>query len=109
MAATSMMLIMTAEDLFQLPDDDYKYELVERGLIRMPPSGGEHGYVASNMSALLRNYVKTHDLGVVCRAETGFILNAILILYVLPTPPLLLKSMFLPRGFREPIGLLPLI
>jgi Uma2 family endonuclease len=75
MAATSMTPLMTAEDLFQLPDDDYKYELVEGGLIRMPPSGGEHGYVASNIAGLLRNYVKASNLGVVCGAETGFVLK----------------------------------
>lgn len=66
---------MTAEELFQLPDDDYKYELVEGELIRMPPSGGEHGYLANNASSLLRTHVKARDLGVVCGAETGFILK----------------------------------
>ena len=30
---------MTAEELFDLPDGDYKYELVEGELIRMAPTG----------------------------------------------------------------------
>ena len=34
---------MTADDLFQLPDDGYKYELVEGELIRMPPTGANMG------------------------------------------------------------------
>jgi Uma2 family endonuclease len=67
--------LMTAEELFQLPDDDYKYELVEGEVIRMPPTGAEHGDVAVNAGALLRNYVKAHDLGRVSAAETGFILK----------------------------------
>lgn len=28
------------DELFDLPDDDYKYELVEGGLIRMASTGG---------------------------------------------------------------------
>ncbi|MBI3303332.1 MAG: Uma2 family endonuclease [Deltaproteobacteria bacterium] len=64
--------LMTADDLFQLPDDGYKYELVEGELIRMPPTGAEHGHIATNAGSLLRNHVKMHDLGVVCAAETGF-------------------------------------
>src|SRR5262249_49528516 len=75
MAATSTIPLMTAEDLFQLPDDNYKYELVEGGLIRMLPTGGEHGDVTMNAGFLLKGYVKAHDLGIVCAAETGFILK----------------------------------
>lgn len=72
---TTPAQFMTAEELFQLPDDDYKYELVEGELIRMPPTGAEHGDIAVNAGALLRNYVKAHDLGRVSAAETGFILK----------------------------------
>ena len=63
---------MTADDLFQLPDDGYKYELVEGELIRMPPTGAEHGQIATNVASLLRNHVKQYNLGVVCAADTGF-------------------------------------
>jgi len=72
---TTTASLMTAEELFQLPDDDYRYELVEGGLLHMPPSGGEYGYLAINVGALLRNHVKAHDFGVVCGAATGFILK----------------------------------
>jgi Uma2 family endonuclease len=77
MAATQITTapLMTAEELFQLPDDDFKYELVEGGVIRMPPSGAEHGVVAVNVGYLLKGYVKAYDLGTVCGAETGFILK----------------------------------
>ena len=63
---------MTADDLFQLPDDGYKYELVEGELIRMPPTGAEHGQIVTNVASLLRNHVKQYNLGVVCAADTGF-------------------------------------
>jgi Uma2 family endonuclease len=75
MAATRTLSLMTAEELFQLPDDGYKYELVEGELIRLPPTGGEHGDVALNVGFLLKGYIKAHDLGIVCAAETGFILK----------------------------------
>ena len=66
---------MTAEELIELPADDYKYELVEGELIRMPPTGGEHGKLAARLARLLDEYVEAHDLGIVCGAEAGFILR----------------------------------
>ena len=34
---------MTAEELAKLPDDGYRYELIQGELIRMPPPGRNHG------------------------------------------------------------------
>jgi Uma2 family endonuclease len=65
-------VLLTAEDLWQLPDDDQKYELVAGELIRMPPSGFLHGTVAMDFGGIIREHVKKYDLGVVCAAETGF-------------------------------------
>ncbi|MBI3797694.1 MAG: Uma2 family endonuclease [Deltaproteobacteria bacterium] len=67
--------LMTAEELFELPGDDYKYELVEGELIRMAPTGGEHGVLTVRLGRLLDEYVEAHDLGIVCGAETGFVLR----------------------------------
>lgn len=66
---------MTAEELIELPGDDYKYELVEGELIRMAPTGGEHGVLTINLGYLLYSHVKAQDLGIVCGAETGFVLR----------------------------------
>jgi Uma2 family endonuclease len=63
---------MTANELWQLPDDGRKRELVTGELIHMPPSGFLHGKVAMTLGSLLRDYVMNHSLGVVCAAETGF-------------------------------------
>ncbi len=38
----------------------------------MTPAGSEHGYVAGELHAELRNYVKANGLGRVYAAETGF-------------------------------------
>jgi Uma2 family endonuclease len=67
--------LMTAEELIEFPNDDYKYELVEGELIRMAPTGGEHGVLTISLGYLLYSHVKAQDLGIVCGAETGFVLR----------------------------------
>jgi Uma2 family endonuclease len=71
---TTEARLVTAEDLLRLPDDGYRYELIEGELRRMPPAGHEHGYVAMRVGWRLARYVEEHDLGAVYAAETGFIL-----------------------------------
>ena len=66
---------MTAEELIEVSNDDYKYELVEGELIRMAPTGGEHGVLTIRLGRLLDEYVEAHELGLVCGAETGFVLR----------------------------------
>ncbi len=62
---------MTADALLTL-NDGFRYELVRGELRKMSPAGGNHGYLASEFSAELRNHVKAHNLGRVYAAETGF-------------------------------------
>jgi Uma2 family endonuclease len=40
----------------------------------MTPAGFDHGVVAMNLGAPLGQHVRAHRLGVVCGAETGFVL-----------------------------------
>ena len=75
MAALTQHALMTAEELFDLPADDYKYELVAGELIRMAPTGGEHGVLTVRIGRILDEYVEAHDLGICSGAETGFILR----------------------------------
>ena len=72
MATTSKT--MTAVELWRLPDDGQRHELVAGELRTMPPSGGEHGRVTIKISVPLAQYVETHDLGAVFGAKTGFLL-----------------------------------
>ncbi len=55
-----------------MPDDGFRYELVEGELKKTVPVGSEHGYVALRFGRLLGNYVGTSGLGRVYAAETGF-------------------------------------
>ena len=64
--------LLTADDLAKQPNDDSRYELVKGILRKMPPAGFEHGICAAEIGSRLNVYVKTHRLGFVCGAETGF-------------------------------------
>ena len=75
MAAPVSRTRMTAEDLFELPDDDHRYELAHGELIRMTPTGAEHGAVTARLGQILAEHVLAHGAGVCCGAETGFILR----------------------------------
>ena len=67
--------LVTAEELFEMPDDGFRYELVEGELRRMAPAGYEHGTVALKLTIPLGQYVEENDLGDVFAAETGFLLK----------------------------------
>ncbi len=62
----------SADELLGLPDDGCRYELIRGELRRMPPAGSEHGAVAMNIGVVVGQFVKTHSLGLVFGAETGF-------------------------------------
>jgi Uma2 family endonuclease len=66
--------LMTADDLWQLPKDGMRHELVKGVLHAMPPAGFEHGAVGINLTLPLGAHVKAHGLGVVVAAETGFLI-----------------------------------
>ena len=69
---SSTTQILTAEQLFQMPDDGFRYELVKGELKKMTPAGFKHGAIVAGFTALLTRHVKDNDLGVVSGAETGF-------------------------------------
>ena len=67
---------MTADELLLLPKDGFHYELVKGELLRMSPTGDEHGGVTMALGAPLHQHVKSNDLGRVYAAETGFKLES---------------------------------
>ena len=69
---TTKTKLMTAEELFAMPDDGYRYELVRGELRKMAPASFFHGTSAMRIGAPLAIYVIENGLGEVCAAETGF-------------------------------------
>jgi Uma2 family endonuclease len=72
MAIAAAERLITAEDLFHMPDNGCRYELVKGELIRMAPAGARHGEIASRLDRRLGGYVEAQGLGVVCATDTGF-------------------------------------
>lgn len=65
---------ISADQLFNMPDDGNSYQLVKGELQQMTPPGGEHGIDTMNFGGLLFYHVKTNKLGKVFAAETGFLI-----------------------------------
>lgn len=66
--------VHTADELLRMPDDGFRYELVQGELIRMSPAGTEHGQIGLNIAVHLATYVRAHRLGMTLSSDTGFIL-----------------------------------
>ena len=66
---------MTAQELENLPEDPWHYELVEGRLVRMTPPGGENGDLAIGLASPLWAHVRENHLGRVLGAETGFLIS----------------------------------
>lgn len=74
MSATTQT--MTADELFMMPDDDNRYDLIKGELRKMSPAGSEHGAIIVRLTVALGQYVEENDLGEVFGAETGFKLSS---------------------------------
>ena len=66
--------LLTAEELWGMPNAP-RCELIHGELRIMSPSGFEHGVRIGLLFGPLQDYVRSQRLGVVCGAETGFILT----------------------------------
>ena len=49
-----------------------RYELVNRRIVLMPPAGWGHGETESNVTHMLKDFVRRHDLGRVLGSSTGY-------------------------------------
>ena len=67
--------LMTAEELLNMPDDGFRYELVRGELRKRPLAGQTRGRYASNIGLSLGGHAKTNRLGKSYIADTGFILE----------------------------------
>lgn len=72
---TTGLRLLTAEDLWQMPEGGGHNELIEGELRPMTPAGYDHGIIAGRIAWRLRNFVVPNALGDVLAAETGFIVS----------------------------------
>ena len=66
--------LVTGEELARLPDDGFRYELVEGRLVRMSPVSFDHGRIVVRLAARLYGFLQDHPLGVVV-TDVGFTLR----------------------------------
>ncbi len=66
---------MTTEQLHNLPDDEWAYELVDGVLIRMPLSSFGASNVSMRLAIRLGAYVEDNDLGEVTGEQGGYRLD----------------------------------
>lgn len=74
MAATNPRLF-TIDDLMELPDDGYQYELREGELVQMPPCSFDSSEIAMTIAARLKVFVAQHRMGSVTGADGGYTLQ----------------------------------
>ena len=65
--------LVTAEELLDMPEDGYKYELVRGELRKYPYCGFKHGIVAAHIAHSIHKHIAVDSGDVV--AATGFILE----------------------------------
>lgn len=94
--STTSTALMTAEELMQLPDDGFRYELVNGELEKMPPPGHPHGRIAFRLGLYVGQFILDQELGEAFATDTGFKLTS--------NPDTVLASDFAfvtPERFRE--------
>ena len=67
--------LITADELLQMKDDGFRYELVRGELIKNSPAGHRHGRITLNFTTPLYQFVRANQLGAVYAAGTGFKLS----------------------------------
>jgi Uma2 family endonuclease len=67
--------LLTAEDLYGLPDDDRLYELARGVLVVREPRGGFHAASVVRIARLLADHVLSRRLGEVLAGDSGFVLE----------------------------------
>jgi len=68
--------LMSADELLVLPENGFRYELVEGELKKMSLGEHDHGRVIIQLSVPLASHVREHRWGVVFAAGTGFKLTS---------------------------------
>jgi Uma2 family endonuclease len=66
--------LVTAEEFLAMEPDGFRYDLIRGTLVRTALANFMHRRIASKLDRVLGNYADEHKLGIVCAAETGYVL-----------------------------------
>lgn len=66
--------LRSADELYNLPDDGLRYELLRGTLVSEPLAGGLHGRIVARLTELLVRFVRRNRMGVVYAGDAGFVL-----------------------------------
>lgn len=72
--STTSVTLLTADDLWNLPNHGGRSELVRGELREMAPAGFDHGTVTGRLTVKLGAVVMAQKLGEILAAETGFLI-----------------------------------
>jgi Uma2 family endonuclease len=64
-----------AEDVWEAPGDDYRYEVIDGKLHATPSPSWQHQLAASNLPRLIGTYVRARGLGCAVPAPLGVVLD----------------------------------
>src|ERR1700753_3195200 len=72
--------LITADELLVMPHrdehgNDCRLELIRGEVKIMSPTGLTHGILCTRGGAALHSFVRANNLGIVCGAETGFVVE----------------------------------
>jgi Uma2 family endonuclease len=68
-------VLVTAAELLALPDDEWRYELVEGRLVRMSPTGDRHNRTTGRLFRAVDGFVTPRGLGEVYPQDSGFLVS----------------------------------
>lgn len=67
---------ITIEELLALPEDRWRYELVDGRLVLRPPLDMRHAMITSGLADAVRLWARETDTGGITLVETGFVVSA---------------------------------
>jgi Uma2 family endonuclease len=74
MSSSPKPRLLDAEQLYALPDDGNRYELIRGLLVSEPVPGRSHGRTIARLAHVLESFVRGRSLGVVYAGDSGFVL-----------------------------------
>lgn len=74
--AAADLPLVTADELFRMPDEGVRRELVRGELREMSPAGSRHGRIGAKILSRLLAYTEASGLGEVYNSDTGFVLSS---------------------------------